>query len=251
MKESIFLIISGAVIAVFTVWKPSFFWQQPKAQLMQKWLGEKGTSLLYFAVALGMMSLGTFLFVEAKSQADLDEIAGIYENGNYEESRIGLLDYLQKFPDNATAWTILGHTYLDLDSSERGLTCFRKAKSIDSSYAPAFSGLGMALARTELYDEALLAYEKANNLTPDEGYIIGNMASLADDVGDMDKAIAYGEKSIVLNPEDATLVANLSLYYHKAGEIKKRDDMFEKAKNLGYESLDGLQEIFADAEEEE
>jgi tetratricopeptide (TPR) repeat protein len=244
MSGAIYLIIAGVAIGILTLIKPNFFWNHPKAMFARKYIGDKGTILLYLIISIAFISYGTFSTIKINRNKLLLEGDTLYQNGQLDEAESKLIKYTEYNPDNYVGWTILGHINLDKENYDKAIGCYDNAIKADSNAFEPYSGLGMVYSAIGNYEIALDFYLKANEIKPDQGTVIGNLANLYDNTGNLSKAIELGEKATELAPDNSILFANLSIYYNKNGEIEKRDRMFQKAKELGYSDLQLLLDIF-------
>lgn len=249
MKGAIYFIIAGSIIGILTLIKPNFFWNHRKALFVRRFLGEIGTTILYLIISIAMLTYGIKSMKKINSEKDLEEIAALYDDGKIDLAQKRLLTFTADHDDNYLAWTILGHTFYDQDSVEKAIAAYTKGTLADPKAFAPHSGLGITYMKMGEYDKAKKAYEVANTLSPNESSVIANLASLYDDLGDIDKAIEYAEKSIRIDSTEATAFANLSIYYNKVQEYDKRDLMFNKAKELGYDDMQALIDTYNDYNE--
>jgi tetratricopeptide (TPR) repeat protein len=244
MKGAIYFIIAGTIIGILTLFKPNFFWNHRKAAFVRRFLGDRGTTIFYLIVSVAMLTFGIYSMTKINSGKDLEEISTLYQDGKIDDAQKRLLRYTADHSDNYLAWTILGHTYYDQDSLEKAIDAYTKGTQADPKAFEPHSGLGITYVKMGEYEKAKEAYEVANQLSPNEGSVIANLAGLYDDLGDINKAIEYSEKSIRIDSTNATTYANLSIYYNKAQQFEKRDLMFNKAKQLGYDDMQSLTDAY-------
>lgn len=62
---AIFLFVYGALVIVITIFKPEPIWKMAKIQGFIKLLGEKGTVILFFLVAVAAIVGGYFAYINA------------------------------------------------------------------------------------------------------------------------------------------------------------------------------------------
>jgi Flp pilus assembly protein TadD len=191
-----------------------------------------------------MLTTGIYFLTKINTDNRLDEISTIYHNGQIEEAQKQLLEYTKENKSDYLGWTILGHTFLDQENFEKAIDAYTQGVNADPNAFSPHSGLGMTYAKQGKFEKAKNEYESANQLSPNKASVIGNLAGLYDDLGEIEKAIEYAEKSIKIDSTDATLYANLSIYYNKAQQFDKRDLMFNKAKQLGYDDMQSLTDSY-------
>ncbi len=183
---------------------------------------------------------------ESKSPADrrLDEIARVYNRGETQQAVTQLQEFVRTYPNHDLAWTILGHAYEDLDQDRNAADSYRRALALNPKRAAAETGMGILARKRGDDEEAMRRYRHATELDPKYAQVWSSMAVLALRNSRDKEALRYAEKAWELDDEDSTIAANLAVVYHYNGNTAKRDEMTEKAKDLGYKKLDKLQEIY-------
>ena len=182
----------------------------------------------------------------SKSPADrqLDEIARVYERGETRDAITQLKDFVRTYPDHDLAWTILGHAYEDLDQDRNAGDSYRRALALNPKSAEAETGMGILARKKGDDEEAMRRYRHAAELDPDYAQVWSSMAVIALRNSQDRDGLRYAEKAWALDDEDPTIAANLAVAYHYNGDIAKRDEMTEHAKDLGYRKLDRLQQVY-------
>jgi protein O-mannosyl-transferase len=104
----------------------------------------------------------------------------------------------------------LGRAYLQAGRLHAAEAEYREALRLDSTSADALNGLGVALGVQKRFDEALQHMEKALEFAPKRRDIHNNMATLALQSGDRNKARSAYLKMLLLDPEDARARAALA-----------------------------------------
>lgn len=82
----------------------------------------------------------------------------------------------------------LGADALVEDNRALAYAYFRKALSVDASLHYIWSNLGVVLRRNEQTEEAILAYQTALKLEPQQSVALNNLYSIYDEDGDFEKA---------------------------------------------------------------
>ena len=116
-------------------------------------------------------------------------------------------------PRNAYKWIKEGIGHYNAERYKECIDACERAIQIDPDCARAYHGKGLALAQQKRCEEALIAYQKASHLAPENAKIHADMAELFYNMGDYEKSglsykkaiqldsqfeIVYGEKSKVL-----------------------------------------------------
>ncbi len=58
MLEATLIIVLGLALAALTIKRPTFFWESRRARFMRSIIGDKGTIILYLAIALFCVGSG-------------------------------------------------------------------------------------------------------------------------------------------------------------------------------------------------
>jgi len=245
MIAAVFFIIIGIGVGIFTLLKPPFFWEHPQTNFVKNLLGEKRTVIFCFAFSAALMVLGIYLIAKINTEKELKEITLIYKKGDFEEAEQRLVPFTLWHPHYYFAWAMLGNIYLEQDNSKKAIECFNNGITANKNNFECYSGLGRTYAKKREFEKAKQEYLKADSLSPHQWSVLGSLAEVYNELGDVKKAVEFGEKSVVLNPESAVLCANLSIYYHKDKQFDKRDHFFERAEDLDYEDMQSLTDAYA------
>ncbi len=98
---------------------------------------------------------------------------------------------------------------------------FRKAIQLDTSYADAYKWLGDLLVNSprRLYDQAIQAYQKAADLSPDSAEAFVGLGDARQAKGEYDQAIAEYRKALQLEPENARVHFGLGKIYFNEKQL--------------------------------
>lgn len=183
--------------------------------------------------------------LETSDATRLEELAGLYLEGNPQQAVEGLKQYVAQYPEDDLAYTILGNAYVDLDEIDKAKEAYQTALRHDPTQFRAVTGLGILHRQEGEYDEAMKAYQRAIELEPEYAQAYSSMAVIAILMHDDQQAVDYGVKAYQLDKSDAVISANLALAYHYVGNTDKRDEYAKIARELGYGSMDRLEKIFS------
>jgi Tfp pilus assembly protein PilF len=181
----------------------------------------------------------------AKDMQKLNRIAAIYESGDVAKAIPELKSYLAGHSDDALAWTILGHAYLDADQKAEAEKAYKEAIRNNPEMFQAVNGLGLLASASKKYDEAIKWHEQAINMNPKYAHAYSSIVTTALKRGDFKKAVAMGEKGYQFNKTDPVIASNLAIAYHYDKQIEARDRMAKTAIGIGYKNPDTLKKIFA------
>jgi hypothetical protein len=129
------------------------------------------------------------------------------------------------------------------------MNAYKNAAKVNKNAYEPHNGMGLVYAKKEDYTNAKREYSIADSLHPNDGTIVGNLASLYDDLGDLKRAIQLAVRSVQLDSTNATLSANLAFYYHKDKQFKLRNKALNMAIRMNYSGLDDLINLFYPEEE--
>lgn len=175
----------------------------------------------------------------------LDRIAVVYQSGETERAAEQLEEYTRDFPRDDLAWTILGNAYEDLDRNEEAGNAYDRALEINPKRFEAITGRGILHRKRGEYDAAMQAYERAVELDPTYAQAYSSMTTIALKQNDDAKALEYAKKGYELDSTDPVIAANLAVAYHFNDDFEHRDEMKQRAADLGYRNLESLEGIFS------
>lgn len=190
-----------------------------------------------------------FIFVGCDALENGDNYAyeGVLksEDGEYLEAvedlkkaiELGVDEY-----DLQTVHTILGNVYLELDMYEKSISEHKKAIEIDDKFYKAWVNIGIAYRQSGEFDLAEEAYSVAIDLNPDYAQLRSSLGTLYMLKEEPEKAIEEFELAIKLDPSISVIYGNAALAYAMIGDFDKAESYLEKAKLLGYENYDVIQE---------
>lgn len=92
--------------------------------------------------------------------------------------------------------------------------------------------LGVILAKSGSYDEAMQKYKEAKELMPDDAGVHAGLANVYADKKMYDVALEEFKKAVELNPEDYVAHNNIGIIYKQKGNIKKAMQKYAEALKL-------------------
>lgn len=180
----------------------------------------------------------------SKNAARLDTIALIYEEGDFEKTVERLNVYVEDYPKDDLAWTILGHAHRDLDQDDEAKKAYEQALVANPERIEAIVGLGILHRRAGEYDKALAKYERAIELDPNDPLAYSSLVVIALKKYEDKKALDYALKGYNLEPTNPVFAANLAVAYHYNNDEQNRDKYHQIAADLGYEKMDVLSQFY-------
>ena len=92
--------------------------------------------------------------------------------------------------------------------------------------------LGVILAKSGSYDEAMQKYKEAKELIPDDAGVHAGLANVYADKQMYDVALEEFKKAVELNPKDYVAHNNIGIIYKQKGDIKKAMEKYAEALKL-------------------
>ena len=162
-----------------------------------------------------------------------------------------LRDILRQYPNHPQAFYNLATMYARFGRLQISAEHFSQAISLDTTYAPAYLGLGNLFqrlgstpqTRTEYAKRALIYYSKALALNPASAETHNNLGLMLLNSGDTEKALSHFEQAVNLQPETGFYIANLGFVQYKleehdiARETLNRALMLDSTLYAAYETL--------------
>ncbi len=181
----------------------------------------------------------------SRDRMRLDRIAVVYQSGDLETAIPQLEGYTTEYPKDELAWTILGNAYESAERIEEAQAAYDKALEIEPRMFQAITGLGILHRQRGDYDAAMECYERAVEIDPTYAEAYSSMTVIALKRNDDKAAVRYAQKGYALSSSEPGIAANLAVAYHYDGQFQKRDEMTERAEELGYGKIDVLKQIYA------
>ncbi|MCP4180499.1 MAG: tetratricopeptide repeat protein [bacterium] len=183
---------------------------------------------------------------ELNKKMDLLDIDEKYNEGHIHQAKLELEEYLRLNKSNEYAWTLLGHMNEDLDEDSMGMVAYEKALKINPDTEEALTGMGIVARKKKDYNKATEYYLKAIEINPEYAIPYANLLVIKLKQKKFSEAVELGLKGYNIDKENPVIITNLCIAYHYDGDTIKRDELYNKAVELGYEKLETLKQIFDD-----
>ena len=125
----------------------------------------------------------------------------------------------------------LGLTYARLKKYDDAIVHYKKAVEISPNYGPAINGLGNAYAGMEDWDQAIFYYKKVTKdvlyATPHLAY--SNLGNAYYYKGDLEQSERYYREALEIRPDFITALSGLAQTYIAMGRMPEAVDKLEKA----------------------
>lgn len=154
-------------------------------------------------------------------------------------------DVINKYPDEALAYTNRGHFYLSLNNMDKAMEDYSSAIKLDNKSDNAYYNRGKIYFERGEYDLALADYNKCLALLPDFAEALNNRGVVYIFKKDFDKAFADLNRSLELEPENKKALADRGFLYFQLDQyensIKDNDNCLRlDPENQGVINTNGL-----------
>jgi putative PEP-CTERM system TPR-repeat lipoprotein len=139
--------------------------------------------------------------------------------GRSEEAERLLLDWLDRYPDDALTLGSLGDFYLGRERFEEAVDAYRRAIELQPDDLGSHNNLAVVLEELGEVEAALEHAEIAMDLAPREPQILDTVASVRLAAGDVLQAITLFEQAAALAPDDGQIAFHLAQAYLANGEV--------------------------------
>ena len=178
-------------------------------------------------------------------QAELDQIIGLYTQGQLEKT-VPLAEGLaKKYPKALILYEILGAAYLGLKNTDKTIESYQKALHLNPDHTDAYNNMGLVLYDQCRFDEAIESYKKAVSLEPsfaDAHYNLGNALNQA---GYLKQAIESYKTSLTINPNDSELLFRYGNALKNNDELALAKNLYEKALELNPDLAEAKHQLFS------
>jgi tetratricopeptide (TPR) repeat protein len=108
---------------------------------------------------------------------------------------------VQQNPDNAEAWTQLGHAYFDSNQPAKAIEAYTKSLAIIPSNPPVLTDLGVMYRSNGQPDKAIESFDQALQASPGfEQALFNKGIVLYNDLGDLENALQAWRELLIVNP---------------------------------------------------
>jgi cytochrome c-type biogenesis protein CcmH/NrfG len=128
----------------------------------------------------------------------------------------------QKTPDNAQAWTQLGHFYFDTGKNVKAIEAYEKSLALDDNRPDVWTDLGVMYRRVDKPKMAIEAFERALSINNRHEVAMFNKGVVfMHDLNDAKAALESWEKLVQTNP--SAKAPNGQLVSTLVSELKKKN----------------------------
>jgi Flp pilus assembly protein TadD/2-polyprenyl-3-methyl-5-hydroxy-6-metoxy-1,4-benzoquinol methylase len=153
------------------------------------------------------------------SQQQLGSLLEFYQNARFSDAEKLAAQMTQDFPKHAFAWKVLGAVLGATGKMSEAVVANQKAVDLSPQDAEAHSNLGATLKEQGKLDQALVSYTQAVILKPDYAIAHSNLGATLYELGRLGEAEASSRQAIALEPDCATAHSNLGATLHELGRL--------------------------------
>lgn len=137
-----------------------------------------------------------------------------------------------------------GKLYLKKEEFGKARHLLEKAVKLRPKSGTAFRYLGECYAAVQMTDEAVSAYKKSIKLNPNDAYSLSALGHLFDLQGENSEITTiFCQQSVDIAPENGLFRNRLARLYLKQNQLKEALTEFEKAHDLGHDSMEFIKKI--------
>jgi len=137
-----------------------------------------------------------------------------------------------------------GKLYLKKGEFGKARQLLEKAVKLRPKSGTAFRYLGECYAAVQMTDEAVSAYKKSIKLNPNDAYSLSALGHLFDlQEENPEITTIFCQQSVDIAPENGLFRSRLASLYLKQNQLKKALTEFEKAHDLGHDSMEFIKKI--------
>ena len=188
------------------------------------------------------------------SQEQVGALLEHYQNGRFGDAESLAISITQEFPQNVSAWKILGAVLGKTGRKSEAADAEQKAVVLSPLDADAHYNLGVTLQDLGRFEEAESCYTQAIVLEPDLAEAHNNYGNMLKELGRLDEAEASCNQAIALKPDYAEAHNNLGNTLKELGRLAEAEVSYKQAIVLkpdlatAYWNLYGSQETIQSAE---
>ena len=146
--------------------------------------------------------------------------------GMHERAILSFQRALRLNPKFLSAWTLMGHEYVELRNTSSAVYCYRKAVDVSPFDYRAWYGLGQTYEMLHLYQNAVYYYRKATALKPHDARMWCAIGSCLFRLGERSKAIAAYERAVESGDREGIANNELARLYRESGQLAAAADCY-------------------------
>jgi len=163
---------------------------------------------------------------------------GYLQTGDAEHALGEYKRVIELASDNPVGYENTAAVYIRQGNYVEAIPALEKAVAARSD-GPNYSNLGTAYFFVKRYKDAVIAFEKAVQLSPNDEQVMGNLADAYRWAGSSelaqatyDKAIKLAYQQLQVNPKSANVTGDLAMYYTKKGDSAHGVQYIRQARSI-------------------
>lgn len=148
-------------------------------------------------------------------------------------------------PNNDNYYVFIGDLYVEMDKRQEAVSYYEKAAALEPKAAYIFNNMGYSYHKLGRNDRALACLTRGIDVDPDFPETYRSRARVYESMGQLDKALADMDHFLTLQPKNATGYLIRAEFYEKAGKKELAEKDRNKAKELGPDHEDKIDETGA------
>jgi tetratricopeptide (TPR) repeat protein len=168
----------------------------------------------------------------APSQEEMQELINHYKNERYGDAENLAILLTKQFPKHQFGWKILGVVLGQTDRKPEALVAIQKAIDITPSDAEAHYNLGLVLQALGTLKKAEVTYRRAIALKPDYAEAHSNLGITMQALDKLDEAEENYRRAITLKPDFFEARSNLGNTLQKLGRLEEAEASHRQAITL-------------------
>ena len=167
-------------------------------------------------------------------QAVIDQLMGLYKQGQLELVVDQTQDLTVQFPKTITLWNMLGASAAQIGKLDQAVQAFEQIISLNPNQANAYFNMGNALKDQGKLEEAIVAYNKALAIKPDYEAALNNVVVALKNLGKtgekrLKKALETYNKAQALKTENSNSYFSRALALQNQGKLEEAIVSYNKA----------------------
>ncbi|MCP4581883.1 MAG: tetratricopeptide repeat protein [candidate division Zixibacteria bacterium] len=160
-------------------------------------------------------------------------VAGLFENGNYQDAVEVLRGFLEGNSENIAALHLLGTAYAKLNDYINAERTFKNELKLDQSNSDAYFNLGLIHSQQNRFSEAIDDFEKVIELKPDDVQALNDLGVINFNLGNTDRSQELFSSALAIDPSCKDAFLNLF-------ELHWNDSKYNQALEYAYSFLQKL-----------
>lgn len=161
---------------------------------------------------------------------------------NHEKAVLYFQRALRLDSNYLSAWTLMGHEYMELRNTGAAVQCYRNAIQICETDYRAWYGLGQTYEMLHLYQYALYYFKKATSLRPSDARMWSAVGNCMLKLGLKAEAVGTYERAVAAGDREGIATRDLARLYRDDEERLKAADMYYKFLKCNLYSASNLEE---------